>query len=162
MKEEWRPVKGLEGHYEISNLGRVKSCRRYILATNFKGNTYKRLVHERILKSADNGKGYEHVLFYYKGRQMCKYVHRLVAEAFLPNPDNLSDVNHKDQNTSNNVLSNLEWLSHFDNNNYGDRNERISKSLRLHYQNKKMIENLEKNSISKDKKRNDLNLLWDV
>jgi hypothetical protein len=105
--EEWKPVKGFETKYMISNLGRVKS-----LSTNV------------ILSPADNGNGYMRVNLYGSGKHHTKYIHVLMVEAFIPNPDNLTEVNHKDENKANNTLSNLEWCTHVYNCNYGTRVER--------------------------------------
>ena len=96
-QEQWKPIKGYEGKYDVSNFGRVRSY--------YKGLHIKT---QRI-----NNCGYCYVKLYVKGkRQKMARVHRLVAEAFIPNPDNLSDVNHKDMNKTNNHVSNLEWSSH--------------------------------------------------
>ena len=99
-QEQWKPIKGYEGKYDVSNFGRVRSY--------YKGLHIKT---QRI-----NNCGYCYVKLYVKGkRQKMARVHRLVAEAFIPNPDNMSDVNHKDMNKLNNHVSNLEWTSHADN-----------------------------------------------
>ena len=100
MSEQWKPIKGYEGKYDVSNFGRVRSY--------YKGLHIKT---QRI-----NNCGYCYVKLYVRGkRQKMARVHRLVAEAFIPNPDNMSDVNHKDMNKLNNHVSNLEWTSHADN-----------------------------------------------
>ena len=96
-QEQWKPIQEFNGEYEVSNLGRVRSY--------YKGLHIKT---QRI-----NNCGYCYVKLYVKGkRQKMARVNRLVAEAFIPNPDNLSDVNHKDMNKTNNHVSNLEWSSH--------------------------------------------------
>ena len=69
----------------------------------------------RLLKPADNGIGYLRVRCRVNGKRTHKYVHRLIAETLLPNPDGLPEVNHKDHNKQNNTLENLEWVSHWDN-----------------------------------------------
>ena len=105
--EIWKPISGYEGLYEVSNLGRVKGLKR-----------------NRILKPHNTNRYYQ-VCLCKNGIQTDKLIHRLVAEAFIPNPDNLPEVNHKDENKLNNAVSNLEWLSQADNLAYGTRIERI-------------------------------------
>jgi len=104
MNEEWRDIKEFEGIYKISNLGKVKSLSRYSLQDH--------LLNEKILKQQDNKKGYMYVDLYNK--EGCKrkyYVHRLVAHAFIKNPNNYLNINHKDTNTFNNVVDNVEWCT---------------------------------------------------
>ena len=123
--EEWRGVVGYEGRYQISSMGRVKSLAR---TCNTKGGS-KRTVKERILKPCDNGRGYLYIsLSDGTGEHKRHYIHRLVGEAFVPNPLENEDVNHKDENPSNNHASNLEWITHKENLNYGTRNERVAKA----------------------------------
>ena len=95
--EEWKPIKDYEGLYEVSNLGRVKSL------------NYKRTGKEKILKNIECRNGYLAVSLTKLGKQKVFYIHKLVAEAFIPNPDNLPQVNHIDGNKKNNKVSNLEW-----------------------------------------------------
>ena len=99
MKEIWRDIKGYEGKYMVSNLGRVKSL-------NY-SNTGK----EGILNARDNGKGYLRVILWKDGKDKKYRINRLVAQAFIPNPDNLPEVNHKDEDKTNNRVDNLEWCS---------------------------------------------------
>lgn len=112
-KEYWKPVLGYEGLYEVSNWGRVKSM------------NYNHTGKERIMKLVPNKAGYLYVVLYKNGKVKTFRVHRLVAEAFLPNPDNLPEVNHKDENKLNNNVNNLEWCSAKYNSNFGTRNKRI-------------------------------------
>lgn len=114
-KEQWKPIKGYEGFYEVSSFGRVKSIKRVVYKTNGK----KMTVNERILKTYIN-KGYEYVDLCKKAIYEHKKVHRLVAESFIPNPINLPFVNHKDENKINNKLTNLEWCTPIYNANYGN------------------------------------------
>lgn len=114
MKEIWKDIKNYEGHYQVSNLGRVKSIK---------------FGKEIILKQQQCMDGYYYVNLSKNGIAKRYYVHRLVAEAFIDNSDNLPCVNHKDENKQNNVVSNLEWCTHEYNNNYGTRIERCSKTV---------------------------------
>lgn len=119
-KEYWRPVVGYEGLYEGSNLGRVKSLDRWVKCPNGTVRFYK----GKILKPRTNGRGYLQVTLSKNGKIKNFLVHRLVAEAFLQNNDNLPCVNHKDENPQNNNVNNLEWCSYEYNNKYGTRIER--------------------------------------
>lgn len=103
MKEIWKPIKDYEGLYEVSDLGRVKS-----------------LYHDRekILAKRVDTAGYVTVILY-KGKNKKSFiVHRLVAEAFIPNPENKPFINHKDENKTNNIYSNLEWVTQSENISY--------------------------------------------
>ena len=123
MKEEWRAIKGYENLYEVSNLGRVRSLERYV-----KSKTGTRIVKERILKPVNVGSGYLGVGLYKEGKVRIIYVHRLVAQAFIPNPNNLPEVNHKDENKTNNRVENLEWCTREYNMSHGTRSERAGKA----------------------------------
>lgn len=101
MKEQWKPVKGFEGKYIVSNLGNVMSLPRTIL--NRLGREYT--VDGFTLSKRISDTGYENV---YLGNSVSKSVHRLVAEAFVQNPNRFSEVNHIDGNKKNNCASNLE------------------------------------------------------
>ena len=104
--EEWKNVIGYEGLYEVSDKGNVRNVRR---------NT--------LLKLSKNKYGYIQVYLYKNGIRTGLKVHRLVAQAFIPNPDNLPQVNHKDQDKTNNRVDNLEFCDHKYNVNYGHRTE---------------------------------------
>lgn len=105
--EKWMDIKGYEGRYQISNLGRVKSlpidekfCKRN---------------EEVILKPFVCGSGYYEVILRQNGKRKPKLIHRLVAETFIPNPHGKKEVNHKDGNKYNNEMSNLEWVTSSEN-----------------------------------------------
>lgn len=112
--EQWQPVKGYEEFYAVSNLGRVKSLK------------YGK---ERILKQANDGDGYLTLGLYRNGKRKAFKVYKLVASAFIPNPMGLPEINHKDENPSNNVVSNIEWCSRRYNVNYGSRTKNASAAL---------------------------------
>ena len=118
MKEIWKDIKGYEGKYMVSNLGRVKSL------------NYHRTGKEGILKGGDNGYGYLKVELCKEGKVNQPLVHVLVATAFLENPDNLPEVNHKDEDKTNNRVENLEWCSRLYNINYGTRSKRSAEKRR--------------------------------
>ena len=119
-QEIWKDIQGYEGLYQISNLGRVKSLERIIITNN--GITKK--ISEKILKPYLKGNGYYNIVLRKDSKTKCYFVHRLVAKEFIPNPDNLPQVNHKDENKLNNNVDNLEWCTSKYNNNYGTHNER--------------------------------------
>lgn len=109
----WKDIEGYEGLYQVSDQGEVKSLERII----HKKNT-DTLLKERILKPCLN-RGYHMVSLSINNKIHKFTVHRLVAKAFIPNPDNLPMVNHKDENPSNNCVDNLEWCDNKYNINYG-------------------------------------------
>ena len=108
-KEIWKDIQGYEGLYQVSNLGRVKSL--------YKGGT--------ILKGSVNNRGYHIVMLYKGGKYKHFLIHRLVAQAFISNPQKLPQVNHKDEDKSNNSVSNLEWCTNIYNNLYHDKAKRV-------------------------------------
>ena len=116
MKEIWKDISGFEGKYQVSNLGNVKSfCRgEHLLQLN-------------------GGVKYIQVILCKDGKTYGRLVHRLVAQEFLPNPNNLPCINHKDENPKNNSVDNLEWRTYKYNNEYNERvvkcKGKISKTL---------------------------------
>ena len=111
-REIWKDIEGYEGLYQVSNLGRVK-----------------RVTTNRILKSSKHVSGYLMVNLSKNSVTSHQRIHRLVAQAFIPNHENKHDINHIDENKTNNHVSNLEWSTRKENCNHGTRNDRISKML---------------------------------
>lgn len=109
--ETWKPVKGFEKYYEASNTGKIK---RKAGLTYYKDGRVARFS-ETILRPSINHKGYEKVYLSVESKKYSKYVHRLVAQTYIPNPDNKITVNHKDCNKRNNAVENLEWLTNTEN-----------------------------------------------
>lgn len=112
QSEEWRPICGYEGLYEVSSLGRVKS-----LANEF-------LRKEKILKFGKMKNGYLYVNLCKEGKMKNCTVHRLVANAFIENTNNFKCVNHKDECKTNNCVNNLEWCTYQYNNTYRNFQQR--------------------------------------
>lgn len=139
VKEKWKVINDYGGKYKISNLGRVKNKDDLII------KTYK----------ATNG--YTIGCFWYKGKSRKRLIHRLVAEYFIPNPMNLSDVNHKDENKNNNNINNLEWMSHKDNMNYGGAKQRIGMANRGRKVRPEILLKLKENSHNSIWINNDIN-----
>lgn len=106
----------IEG-YEVSNYGRVRGKDRWV--DNGRGGSYLVYGKEKVI--TDNGKGYKYVSLYDKGKCYRKYVHRLVAEAFIPNPENKPTVNHINGDKSDNRVENLEWVTQEENNKHAIR-----------------------------------------
>lgn len=117
INEIWKDIDGYEEKYKVSNLGRVKSI------------NYNSTGKEKILKPVKDKDGYLFVILSKKGKCKRFSVHRLVAQTFIENPNNLPFINHKDENKTNNSVENLEWCDRRYNNNYGTRNERIGVAL---------------------------------
>lgn len=121
-KEIWRDVVGYENLYQTSNLGRARSLDRWVKSKS--GSV--RLCKGKILKPGTTKDGYLKVCLCKNGKKKNFRVHRLVAEAFIPNPYNLPEVNHKDENKLNNNAENLEWCDRLYNVRYGTGIERVA------------------------------------
>lgn len=120
--EIFKPIEGYEGVYEVSNYGRVYSNRTH-----------------KFLKAKPNTRGYLQVDLSVSGVHKMAYIHRLVARAFLNNPNGLTEVNHKDEDKRNNRSDNLEWCTGSYNLSYGTRIQRIAKKIM------RAVEQLDKN-----------------
>lgn len=121
--EEWKDIDGYESLYQISNKGRVKSLERQCRTKN-----YLRRVPEKIISYCHDTYGYPIVTLHKCGKKKTHTIHKLVAKAFIPNPNNYPSVNHIDENKDNNCVENLEWCTVKYNNAFGTRNERIKRS----------------------------------
>lgn len=108
-KEEWMDVVGYEELYQVSNFGHIKSLKR-----------------NKLLKPSATKQGYQRVCLSKNGITQCFQIHRLVASHFLKNPDNLPEINHRDEDKTNNCASNLEWCDRKFNINYGTRTDRAT------------------------------------
>ena len=108
----WKDIAGYEGHYQVSDQGEVRSIKKQPV----------------VLKCDRQRNGYMRVYLWLGNRKRNRLVHRLVAEAFIPNPLHLSDINHLDEDKENNSISNLAWCTHLQNMNYGQVKTKISKA----------------------------------
>lgn len=108
MKEVWKEIEGYDGKYQASNLGRIRKI--------------------EILKQHDHNLGYKYVNITKDKQTKHIYVHRLIAQTFIPNLNNLEMVNHKDEDKTNNIPENLEWVTCKENNNYGTAPTRRAKT----------------------------------
>ena len=116
-QEQWRPIEEYEGLYEVSNMGRVKSLERI--------DKNNHLVKGKILKPVMMKNGYLRVDLSKEGKHKMFSVHRLVGMTFIPNPEGLPQINHIDEDKTNNRVDNLEWCDCKYNINYGAHNENI-------------------------------------
>lgn len=125
MQEIWKDIPNYQGLYQISNCGRVKSLPR-------KNN--KRIINKEIIKVFTKlPNGYLKVGLSKNGKTKHYFVHRLVAEAFIPNLENKPCVNHKDCNKENNNVNNLEWVTHKENNSYKNHHLKRNISSVIYY-----------------------------
>lgn len=108
--EIWKDIKGYEGLYQVSNMGNVRSC-------NWRNQGVTQNLYLKV-----HNKGYKHIELVKNGKRKSHLVHRLVAEAFLPNPNNYPVVNHIDEVKTNNNVENLEWCT-------------LSQNMRAYYDN---------------------------
>ena len=120
MEEIWKPVSGFDGYYEVSNLGNVKSIDRYIIDSRGRRRFFK----GQVLKTRHSHNGYVLCNLKKDGNNYNVRVNRLVAKAFVENPENYDEVNHIDFNKDNNKATNLEWCSNKYNINYTYKNDK--------------------------------------
>ena len=133
--EIWKDIEGFEGRYQVSSCGRVKSLSHF---QSF-GNQGMRIIPERLLKYGNRANGYMMVVLCKDNIRKSCNVHRLVAQAFIPNPNNLPQVNHIDENKHNNNVDNLEWVTSKENINHGTSLKRRSESQRYTQKSKKAV-----------------------
>lgn len=119
MDEIWKDINGYEGLYQVSNFGRIKRLPYVMKLITSTGKLVKKSYKETILKCSPAKNGYKRVTLWKNAVAQYKHVHRLVAEAFIPNINNYPCINHKDEDKTNNNACNLEWCSYSYNNTYG-------------------------------------------
>lgn len=126
MKSIWKDVPGYEGLYQCDEIGRVKSLARVVIRTD----GHSKPIKETILAPQRHNHGYAQVTLCKDGDKRIWLVHRLIAMTFIPNPDNLPCINHKNQDKTDNRAENLEWCTVAYNNAYGDRVQRCAEKHR--------------------------------
>ena len=114
MDEIWKSIVGYEDLYEVSSLGRVRSIDRVIIKIR-NGRQFKARLRSAIKRPSSNGSGYVNIILSRNSTIKTEYVHRLVATAFLPRKAGQEEVNHIDFDKANNAASNLQWVSHLEN-----------------------------------------------
>lgn len=124
-----KPISGYEGYYEVDQFGRVYSVDRVVTVED-NGRVYDKPLKGKQLKQSLHTKGYKTVALTKNGKTKTVFVHRIVAEAFIDNSDNLPFINHKDEDKTNNFVENLEWCTNEYNLKYGTARERQAKSLK--------------------------------
>ena len=126
MKEEWKPIKGYEGLYQVSNLGRVKALKVWKVGSGWHDQ-------ERIMSPVSHGNGYLYVTLFNDKHRKNHYIHRLGAEAFCIKPHGKDVVNHKNYDRGDNRADNLEWVTQKENTNYSKHRMRHPRDV--HYSN---------------------------
>ena len=134
-KEEWRQIRNYEGVYEVSSFGRIRSVGRAMVIPFKDGRIAHRFVRGKIIKPlVGKSNPYQYVCLSRVGQKMKRVrVHKLVAEAFLPNPSGFKVINHKDENPINNEVSNLEWCTVAYNNSYKGLRQRALATRMMRY-----------------------------
>lgn len=146
MDEVWKPVVGFEGRYEVSDMGRIRSLPHETVINRKKGKPYTLKKRGAYIMPQPRQHGYMAVWLYgnggNNGRAGKQYsVHRIVAEAFLPNPNGCLEVNHINEDKTDNRACNLEWCTHKENSNHGTRGARIGAWHRANNERKRQDKN---------------------
>lgn len=129
MEEIWKDIEGYEGVYQVSNLGRVRSLDRIVeCVTNGKPRTFR--VKGVVMKQHQRKDKYMCIVFWIANKPKTFLIHRLVAEAFISNPDNFPMINHKDEDKTNNHVDNLEWCTNQYNLTYKNAQHRAKATMR--------------------------------
>lgn len=116
MNEIWKDIVGYEGHYQVSNTGQIKSLARKIwYESKGRVKAHFKLRAEKILAQRVGTTGYLQISLCLESERKLVSLHRVMAEAFVPNPENKPEVNHKDTNKLNNTIQNFEWMTHAEN-----------------------------------------------
>lgn len=131
MNEEWRDIPGYEGRYQVSNYGHVRSLPYKRTQLSSHGTVMEKKYPGKMIIPTDNGNGYKYIRLVNGEKKKNCYIHRLVAEMFIPNPDGKKEVNHIDFNKSNNSYLNLEWVSRKENIHHSIQNMMVHRNLKL-------------------------------
>lgn len=115
-KQIWKDIEGYEGKYQVSNTGKVRSL------------NYRHTGKTKVMRQYTDKDGYKNITLRTNGKRKVYFIHRLVAQAFLPNPNNYPIINHKDENKTNNAVWNLEWCTYKYNTNYGNCRKKMSEA----------------------------------
>lgn len=124
-----KPIRGYEEHYAVDQFGRVYGIERTVTVVDG-GRVYEKIIAEKQMKQSLHTKGYKTVTLTKDGKSRTCFVHRIVAEAFIDNSNELPMVNHKDEDKTNNFVENLEWCTASYNRTYGKAVEKHAKTLR--------------------------------
>ena len=148
-----KPVRGYEGLYVVDQFGRVFGVDRTTTVLD-NGRIYEKPIAGKQMKQSVHTAGYKTVTLTKDGKTKTCYVHRIVAKAFIENPDNLPMVNHKDEDKTNNFVENLEWCTASYNRTYGKAVERHAKTIRgkkhTEEHKRKIAESMKKHHAEKD------------